>query len=158
MAIFGRRHANASDTNAATATADASTGRHRRREKAHRGDRFNVDSGSFNRRPSFGQWLKMTWLDILTMAAMGAIGLGIYEAKPAPSRSFPVYFQDGEIVYPQFAYPLRHEIVPIWLAALLGSLIPIAIILFVQIRVRSFWVSNSNAWKAGSYSSILGCQ
>lgn len=28
-------------------------------------------------RPSFGQWLKYTWLDILTMAAMGAIGLGV---------------------------------------------------------------------------------
>jgi diacylglycerol diphosphate phosphatase/phosphatidate phosphatase len=48
-----------------------------------------------NKRPSFGQWLKVTWLDILTMAAMGAIGLGVYEAHPAPSRSFPVYFQDG---------------------------------------------------------------
>lgn len=59
---------------------------------------------SMNKRPSFGQWLKVTWLDILTMAAMGAVGLGVYEAHPAPSRSFPVYFQDGEIVYPQFAY------------------------------------------------------
>lgn len=59
---------------------------------------------SMNQRPSFGQWLKVTWLDILTMAAMGVVGLGVYEAHPAPSRSFPVYFQDGEIVYPQFAY------------------------------------------------------
>jgi hypothetical protein len=41
--------------------------------------------------------LKMTWVDILTMAAMGAIGLGVYEAHPAPSRSFPVTFVDGEI-------------------------------------------------------------
>lgn len=59
---------------------------------------------SMNKRPSFGQWVKVTWLDIVTMAAMGAVGLGVYEAHPAPSRSFPVYFQDGEIVYPQFAY------------------------------------------------------
>jgi diacylglycerol diphosphate phosphatase/phosphatidate phosphatase len=64
-------------------------------------------------RPSFGQWLKVTWLDLATMVVMGIIGLGVYEAHPAPSRSFPVYFQDGEIVYPQFAYPLRKEIVPI---------------------------------------------
>lgn len=28
-------------------------------------------------RPSFGQWLKATWLDIATMAAMGMIGLGV---------------------------------------------------------------------------------
>jgi diacylglycerol diphosphate phosphatase/phosphatidate phosphatase len=44
---------------------------------------------SYNSRPTFGQWLKATWLDILTMAIMGAIGLGVYMADPAPSRSFP---------------------------------------------------------------------
>jgi diacylglycerol diphosphate phosphatase/phosphatidate phosphatase len=63
---------------------------------------------SHNTRPTFGQWLKATWLDIVTMAIMGAIGLGVYMADPAPSRSFPVIFQDGEIVYPEFAYPLRN--------------------------------------------------
>lgn len=85
----------------------------------------------------------MTWLDIVTMAAMGAVGLGVYNADPAPSRSFPITFTDGEIVYPEFAYPLRHEIVPIWEAALLASLIPIAVILLMQIRIRSFWDVNN---------------
>ncbi|CZT08339.1 related to diacylglycerol pyrophosphate phosphatase DPP1 [Rhynchosporium graminicola] len=94
-------------------------------------------------RPSFGQWLKVTWLDIFTMAAMGMVGLGVYTAHPAPSRSFPVYFQDGEIVYPQFAYPMRNEIVPIWAAALLAALVPIAIFLIMQIRIRSFWDVNN---------------
>lgn len=28
-------------------------------------------------RPTFGQWLKCTWLDILTMIIMGALGLGV---------------------------------------------------------------------------------
>lgn len=32
---------------------------------------------SMSTRPSFGQWLKYTWLDIVTMACMGAIGLGV---------------------------------------------------------------------------------
>lgn len=54
-----------------------------------------------NTRPTFGQWMKGFWVDLLTMIAMGAIGLGVYEADPAPSRSFPVTFQDGQIVYPQ---------------------------------------------------------
>ena len=36
----------------------------------------------------------------LTMAAMGALGLGLYESPPAPNRSFPVYFGNGEIVIP----------------------------------------------------------
>lgn len=94
-------------------------------------------------RPSFGQWLKVTWLDLVTMAAMGAIGLGVYTAHPAPSRSFPIFFQDGEIVYPQFAYPLRNEIIPIWAAALMAALIPIAVFLICSIRIRSFWDVNN---------------
>ena len=60
----------------------------------------------------------MTWLDLLTMVIMGAIGLGVYEAHPAPSRSFPVTFLSGDIVYPEFAYPLRKEIIPIWFGRL----------------------------------------
>jgi diacylglycerol diphosphate phosphatase / phosphatidate phosphatase len=64
-------------------------------------------------------------------------------AHPAPTRSFPVTFSDGEIVFPEFGYPLRKEIVPIWAAALLASLVPIAVILFMQIRIRSFWDVNN---------------
>ncbi|KAL1629973.1 putative phosphatidic acid phosphatase beta [Diplodia seriata] len=99
--------------------------------------------GSLNKRPPFGQWLKSTWPDILTMFCMGLIGLGVYEAHPAPSRSFPVYFENGEVVYPEFAYPLRNEIVPIWAAALLAVLVPIAVFLIMQIRIRSFWDLNN---------------
>lgn len=70
--------------------------------------------------------------------------LQIYEAPPAPTRSFPVtYPSDGEVVYPEFAYPLRKEIIPIWLAAFLAAVIPIVVILFMQIRVRSFWDVNN---------------
>lgn len=64
-------------------------------------------------------------------------------AHPAPSRSFAVTFSDGEIVYPEFAYPLRDEIIPIWAAALLASLVPILIFLLMQIRIRSFWDLNN---------------
>jgi diacylglycerol diphosphate phosphatase/phosphatidate phosphatase len=54
-----------------------------------------------------------------------------------------VNFQDGEVVYPEFAYPLRNEIIPIWAAALMAALIPIAVFLICQIRVRSFWDVNN---------------
>jgi diacylglycerol diphosphate phosphatase / phosphatidate phosphatase len=64
-------------------------------------------------------------------------------AKPAPTRSFAITFQDGEVVYPEFAYPMRKEIVPIWLAAFLASVVPIFIILCMQIRIRSFWDVNN---------------
>jgi len=130
MGIFSRRPRD-------SATAPTTTTTHH--EKTHRGPMVM----NMNSRPSFGQWLKVTWLDLFTMFAMGLVGLGVYEAHPAPSRSFPVYFQDGEIVYPQFAYPLRHEIVPIWAAAMLGVFVPVIVILICQIRIRSFWDVNN---------------
>lgn len=67
----------------------------------------------------------------------------IYTAPPAPTRSFPITFSDGEIVYPEFGYPLRKEVVPIFAAALLAALVPILVILLMQIRVRSFWDVNN---------------
>lgn len=132
----------------------------------HHGDAQNMSMA-----PSFGQWLKAVWLDIFTMVILGAIGLGVsspipspappltltptqvYFAPPAPSRSFAITFSDGEVVYPQFAYPLRKEIVPIWAAALLAALVPIFIFLVMQIRVRSFWDFN-NACLGVLYSLI----
>ncbi|KXJ88010.1 phosphatidic acid phosphatase type 2/haloperoxidase [Microdochium bolleyi] len=109
----------------------------------HHSDKHQARYYSMASRPTFGQWLKHTWLDILTMACMGAIGLGVYMAPPAPNRSFAVTFADGEIVYPQFAYPMRKEIIPIVAAAVLAAFIPIFVILIMQIRVRSFWDVNN---------------
>lgn len=43
----------------------------------------------------------------------------------------------------RFAYPLRKEIIPIWAAALMAVLIPIAVFLIVSVRVRSFWDLNN---------------
>ncbi|KAF2103726.1 acid phosphatase/Vanadium-dependent haloperoxidase [Rhizodiscina lignyota] len=156
MNFFSRRSA-AVDPNTANATG---TREKRSFRQSIMGDRSNERNAgpranTWNTRPTFGQWLKATWLDILTMAVMGAIGLGIYEAHPAPTRSFPVLFQDGQIVYPQFAYPLRNRIVPIWLSVLLGTLIPIFIFLCMQIRIRSFWDLN-NAILGLFYAIITG--
>ncbi|KAL1680871.1 phosphatidic acid phosphatase type 2/haloperoxidase [Schizophyllum commune] len=85
----------------------------------------------------FLPWIRLHGLDLITMALMGALGLGIYWADPAPSRSFPVYFRDGEIVYPQFAYPLRKEIVPIYAAALIAFFAPFFFFCLFQWRRRS---------------------
>ncbi|ORY61907.1 phosphatidic acid phosphatase type 2/haloperoxidase [Leucosporidium creatinivorum] len=88
--------------------------------------------------PGFGGWLKLYALDLLSMLAMGMVGLGVYFADPAPTRSFAVDFSDGEIIYPQFAYPLRNEIIPIWAAAMIAFFVPFVVFCIVQIRVRSF--------------------
>ncbi|KAF8188352.1 acid phosphatase/Vanadium-dependent haloperoxidase [Pholiota molesta] len=78
-------------------------------------------------------WLRLHGFDILTMAVMGAIGLGVYFAKPAPTRSFP------------FAYPLRKEILPIWLAALIAFIVPFFFFTLFQIRRRSLddWLTTN---------------
>ncbi|GAB7361793.1 hypothetical protein MBLNU230_g1836t2 [Neophaeotheca triangularis] len=149
MGFFSRR-TSAPDTN--TAAAVGGDGKHERpqrtssrkgRSKAHAGTAAYAGNGILNSRPSFGAWIKGTWLDILTMAILGAVGLGVYQAPPAPSRSFPIYFNNGQIVYPDFAYPMRNEIIPIWAAAMLAALVPIAVFLMMQIRIRSFWDVNN---------------
>ncbi|RFU76037.1 hypothetical protein TARUN_6198, partial [Trichoderma arundinaceum] len=142
MALFGRRARSPGRTAPAAAPVTNGNGTTTRRGWGFGRGRYH-EPYTMHTRPTFGQWLKVTWLDILTMVAMGAIGLGIYEAKPAPTRSFAVTFSDGEIVWPEFGYPLRKEIIPIWLAAFLASVVPIVIILLMQIRIRSFWDVNN---------------
>jgi diacylglycerol diphosphate phosphatase/phosphatidate phosphatase len=93
--------------------------------------------GPYGQKFSFVQWARLHIIDLVTMAAMGAVGLGVYEAHPAPTRSFPVYNTDGAIAYPQFAYPLRKNIIPIWLAALLAFIVPFVFFVMFQIRIRS---------------------
>ncbi|KAF2262658.1 PAP2-domain-containing protein [Lojkania enalia] len=141
MGFFNRRSAPI-DANTTTAT-----GAHHDKpgvfSRRHHDTTTASRDQAWNSRPTFGQWIKATAFDIVSMAVMGAIGLGVYMADPAPSRSFAITFQDGEVVYPDFAYPLRHEIIPIWAAALLAALVPIVIFLICQVRVRSFWDVNN---------------
>lgn len=44
------------------------------------------DLHSASSRPSVGQWFKATWLDILTMASLGAVGLGVRTLLWAPAE------------------------------------------------------------------------
>lgn len=56
---------------------------------------------------------------------------------PAPNRSFPVFHPDGNVVYPEYAYPVRKEVVPIWLAAFIAFTAPSVFFVLFQIRRRS---------------------
>ncbi|ETS79532.1 hypothetical protein PFICI_09385 [Pestalotiopsis fici W106-1] len=99
---------------------------------------------SVEKRPTFLQWLKITIVDILTMAVVGAYALVVFRLGPAATRLFPLTIRDGsEIIYPQFAYPYRSQYISSWLAGILALLVPIAIILLAQIRVTSFWDTNN---------------
>ena len=75
--------------------------------------------------PPLRVWISTFWGDILGLACMGALALGLHLASPVPSRTFPITFQDGEIVFPQFAYEPRRQIIPIWAAVLLSAGVPI---------------------------------
>jgi len=49
--------------------------------------RRQMEPYSMATRPTFGQWLKVTWLDLLTMVVLGAVGLGVSDPAFAP-RTF----------------------------------------------------------------------
>jgi diacylglycerol diphosphate phosphatase / phosphatidate phosphatase len=51
--------------------------------KDHGGNRNIDNTYTMSHRPSFGQWLKATWLDILTFVIMGVIGLGVCRPRLA---------------------------------------------------------------------------
>lgn len=70
MGLFTRRAHAAQHPDGPATTQPATTTRTQRRNRQP----YNYSMAT---RPSFGQWLKYTWLDIVTMAAMGAIGLGV---------------------------------------------------------------------------------
>ncbi|RYP05111.1 hypothetical protein DL764_004027 [Monosporascus ibericus] len=91
---------------------------------------------SMERRPTVVQWLRLTWLDLLTMQ--------LYRAPPPVTRTFPLtVVETGEVVYPQFAYPHRQQIIAPWVDSFLAAGIPIAVILLAQVRIRSFWDVNN---------------
>jgi membrane-associated phospholipid phosphatase len=98
-------------------------------------------------------YIRTFWMDYLLMVVLGAIGIGVNLLQPVPNRIFPVYFSDGEIVYPEFAYPLNKNIIPTWLSGLLAFIIPFIFIILMQIRVRSF--NDVNTATMGLVSSLI---
>lgn len=65
MGFFNRRRNDGTDTSAGPANG------HQNRHV------YDTVAYTMAVRPSFGQWLKVTWVDIVTMICMGAIGLGV---------------------------------------------------------------------------------
>jgi hypothetical protein len=73
MRLFSRRPA-AIDPNTTTTTGGpvVSDKGHR-----HRGTYGHAHGSSLNARPTFGEWIRGTALDLITMVVLGAIGLGV---------------------------------------------------------------------------------
>lgn len=65
MGFFTRRTQPAANGNGTVPVTGEKHGRH------------HHEPYTMSRRPTFGQWLKGTWLDLLTMVVLGAVGLGV---------------------------------------------------------------------------------
>ncbi|KAI2783071.1 acid phosphatase/Vanadium-dependent haloperoxidase [Daldinia loculata] len=108
------------------------------------------ESYSVEKRPSFGLWLRVTWPDIVTMLLLGVVAFSVYALRPAGVRTFPLTVIDartgedtGEVVYPEFAYPYRPQLISSWVDTVLVTVIPLFTVLIIQIRLRSFWDLNN---------------
>ena len=81
MGLFGRRNKPAAEANAGEPL--SGNEKHSRRnvmsskDKRHHKKGAAYGDNALNKKPKFGQWLKVTWPDILTMIIMGVIGLGV---------------------------------------------------------------------------------
>ncbi|KAL8382003.1 hypothetical protein RB595_006000 [Gaeumannomyces hyphopodioides] len=140
--------------------------RTRRRASSQSTKTSPLEPYSMRRRPTFMEWLKITLLDLITMAVLGALSLVIFRLHPPAHRSFPITFTpnaasgfgtispgSGDVVYPQFAYPYQDQFIPSHAATVLAAGVPIATFLLAQIRIRSFWDLN-NAIMGLLYSLI----
>ncbi|KAI0192573.1 PAP2 superfamily-domain-containing protein [Xylaria flabelliformis] len=104
------------------------------------------DSYIVEKRPTFGQWVKVTWLDILTIFIIGAVAFPVYYySLPLGIRVFPldVQMNTSSFIPPSFAYPARRQTVSNWLIAFVAIASPVAVILLTQLRIRSFWDLNN---------------
>lgn len=142
--LFGRGHGQGHGHNgtAAAAGTGAAAGYAAGHHHDHAGygggyTAHGYGNGPYGSNFKVGSWIKLNILDLITMALMGAIGLGVYFADPAPTRNFPIYNNNSEVVYPEFAYPLRKNIIPIYAAALIAFFVPFVFFVLFQIRHRS---------------------
>lgn len=82
MKFFNRRTEAADPSTAVAAGHEKKHNRNSimsRRDRKYKGGKSRAvhGDGQLNRKPKFGQWLKATWPDILTMVVMGMLGLGV---------------------------------------------------------------------------------
>ncbi|KAI0970941.1 PAP2 superfamily-domain-containing protein [Xylaria arbuscula] len=106
---------------------------------------------SIEKRPTFGQWIKVAWLDLLTLLVVGAFAFPIYLlANPIGIRVFLLDAQQDRNsstttsgIPPDLAYPARARMVSNWLIALIAIAFPTVVMVLMQFWVRNFWDLNN---------------
>ncbi|KAF5311860.1 hypothetical protein D9619_003775 [Psilocybe cf. subviscida] len=91
------------------------------------------------------RWILLHSADLITMAVFAGVALGSNSAPPVHSRSFPIYFQNGNVAHPQFAYPFHENIIKIWVDVFIAFFTPLVFITLFQIRRRSLedWLTTN---------------
>ena len=86
---------------------------------------------------------RLFWIDVLWIAAVSLAMAGLYLVPPhrRSSRLFPLWRgPDGRIVGPRdISYPHVEEILTSLYAAIACLLVPIAVVVVVQIWLKSIW-------------------
>ncbi|KAI0241514.1 hypothetical protein L0F63_005540, partial [Massospora cicadina] len=80
--------------------------------------------------------IKAYWLDYIVLILVGGVSIGLYAAPPAPTRLFPVY-PSQTLPAMNIAYPIKPEIIPLWLSALTSVIFALIVFVAVLIKQRS---------------------
>ncbi|PNS15973.1 hypothetical protein CAC42_4374 [Sphaceloma murrayae] len=109
---------------------------------------------SHDSRPTFVEWLRITYPDIITMLIIGGIAIGFDKMWPPNHRLFPYLDVDGTLLSPTLAHP---KIRPTLSAALSGIIsVGSPILIFVlSSPLTSFWTT-SNSILGLLYANLLG--
>jgi hypothetical protein len=94
--------------------------------------------------PGFVPYIRQEWLNLLTIATLLLIPLFLHNfAHPLGTHYFPLQ-QGGQLLAPQYAYPLRDEYINTPVSAIISFVIPFAFIgLCCIFLIGNFWDSNS---------------
>lgn len=98
--------------------------------------------------PTFGQWIRDIWADLLTIIILGAIALALnsIDAVGSKARKFIIWDEQGNFVNYDIGFNRQHNIIPIWLSAFLSVIIPTVVFLVSQLRIRSFYDLHVAFW------------
>ncbi|KAK9761360.1 hypothetical protein K7432_013798 [Basidiobolus ranarum] len=93
----------------------------------------------------FREYRRRYWKDWILLICTAVLGFGLYVAPPAPNRVFPIYENlrtpstqpstDAKLlVDAENAYPIRPEIIPMWLSGFLSF-----ILCFLTFAIAQYW-------------------
>ncbi|KAI9298072.1 acid phosphatase/Vanadium-dependent haloperoxidase [Neoconidiobolus thromboides FSU 785] len=119
-----------------------------------------MDHSNGLERCNCGRWwrlVKSYWKDYIILVIFGALSIGMYVAPPAGTRLFTVTDPNTNSPLPlneNTAYPIKTEIVPLWLSALLSFIF--SLVAFAGIFIKKRCAADFMAGLMGLFFSLAG--